>query len=590
MSTKISIKNSISTRLNLMVGAIIAITISVIVTFNAIELSATMHEVYKSQANIGVSILQEEVKAYEDVFDSDKTELVDALKRLTGMEFTIFNEDVRAFTTIIDGGKRAVGTKLSSDIANIVLRSGQTYYGVADILGEEHECAYVPLIDSSGETTGVLFAGVKSSFISETIQKEIILTVVIGVILLVISLILTSLYIKNKITTRLNKVVTAADTIASGNFKIDINEVNQNDEISSLNDSFLKMRDNITAISEDMNHIFGSAAKGKWNVTPSNSGCYVGSWVTLKESVEKMIKSVNDALSQVSVSSDQISVGATQVASSAQNLAQGATEQAASVQQLSANVDAITIQINSAAKNSLDAKDATVRASEALEIGNKQMGEMMESMRDISDKSREISKIIKAIDDIAFQTNILALNAAVEAARAGSAGKGFAVVADEVRSLATKSAKSAGETAALIEETLAAVSNGNKIVNETSNSIATATKITEEMSEFVNLIAISSTEQADAISSINKNTEEISTVVVVNAATAEESAAANEELSGQADLMKALVSKFVLSDDVKTEASSYNNYTANYSSNTANYSDVYENSYQPMQYPVNDKY
>ena len=240
---------------------------------------------------------------------------------------------------------------------------------------------------------------------------------------------------------------------------------------------------------------------------------------------------------EIKNSSDQVSSGA-------QALSQGATEQASSIEQLSASIIEISDQVRSNAVNANNATSLVESVGKEIDRSNIHMQEMIRAISEISDKSAQIGRIIKTIDDIAFQTNILALNAAVEAARAGAAGKGFAVVADEVRNLAGKSAQAASETTELIESSISAVLNGTRIADETAESLSSVVTGASKITSLMQDISKASNEQANSIGQVTQGIEQISGVVQTNSATAEESAAASEELSAQAQLLNSLVSKF----------------------------------------------
>lgn len=249
---------------------------------------------------------------------------------------------------------------------------------------------------------------------------------------------------------------------------------------------------------------------------------------------------------QINIASEQVASGASQVADGAQVLSRGATEQASSVEELAATINDISRYSTNTAASTLDADKQVQIAGSRVQACDRQMKDMLSAMEEIRSKSVEISKIIKTIEDIAFQTNILALNAAVEAARAGTAGKGFAVVADEVRNLASKSAEASKNTAALIAGTVQAVEKGFGYANETAGSLVEIVDVAKSVSVTVGKISEDAKEQANAISQVTTGIEQISGVVQSNSATAEESAAASEELSGQAQMLKSLVGKFKL--------------------------------------------
>ena len=228
------------------------------------------------------------------------------------------------------------------------------------------------------------------------------------------------------------------------------------------------------------------------------------------------------------MAADQVSAGSDEVSNGAQVLAQGSTEQASAIEELSASIDTVAGQVKQNADHAVDANSQMAVVGDEMEKSNSEMKKMLDAMSDINESSTKIAKIIKAIEDIAFQTNILALNAAVEAARAGAAGKGFAVVADEVRNLAGKSAEAATNTNVLITSSVEAVQNGMKIADATAQTLVEAVNGSKEVMGLIEQISAASKEQALSIEQITQGVEQISGVVQTNSATAEESAAASE--------------------------------------------------------------
>ncbi len=271
---------------------------------------------------------------------------------------------------------------------------------------------------------------------------------------------------------------------------------------------------------------------------------YRGDFLPLQTSIQQIIDSLNYTMSQIVLSCGEVSAGSDQVAKGASILAQGVTEQASSVQELSATLGDVSVKIGQTAENSKSASEISRSAREKLLEGRSYMDQLTEAMSQIDSKSVEISKIVKTIDDIAFQTNILALNAAVEAARAGEAGKGFAVVADEVRNLANKSAEAAKTTTALIEGSVDAASKGSQLTGITSDTLSEVMERAQESATFIKKIAEDAQSEAKAIREVTLGIEQISCVIQTNSATSEESAAAAEELSSQASIMRELISKF----------------------------------------------
>jgi methyl-accepting chemotaxis protein len=275
---------------------------------------------------------------------------------------------------------------------------------------------------------------------------------------------------------------------------------------------------------------------------------YVGDFETIKRSIHRIESAMNETLGKIHQSTDQVSAGANQVSNAAQELAQGASEQATTVQQMASTLSAASVNIRKNAE-SIEGMTAKIEGVGGdMAASNEKMRAMIAAMAQIKDSSGEIAKIIKTIEDIAFQTNILALNAAVEAARAGAAGQGFAVVADEVRNLASKSAEASKNTAALIETSVAAVDNGSKIAEDTGAALISVVEEAEELVGTMKTLSRGTNEQAAVVDEITQGVDQISAVVQSNSATAQQSAAASEELSGQAQMMREMVQQFTIEE------------------------------------------
>ena len=262
----------------------------------------------------------------------------------------------------------------------------------------------------------------------------------------------------------------------------------------------------------------------------------------LTRSITKPIKVVADTLS---AGADQTSSAANQVSAASQSLAEGSSEQAASLEETSSSLEEMASMTKRNTENAQRAKELANQARQAGDVGTNDMQAMMRAMEDIKNSSNDIAKIIKTIDEIAFQTNILALNAAVEAARAGEAGMGFAVVADEVRNLAQRCAQAAKETASKIEDAVAKSGYGVDICSKVAKSLDEIVTKARQVDELAAEVASASQEQSQGIDQVNSAVSQMDKVTQANAANAEESASAAEELNAQADTLKEAVQELL---------------------------------------------
>jgi len=330
--------------------------------------------------------------------------------------------------------------------------------------------------------------------------------------------------------------------IAKGNLSSKLDIKPNTSEIGMLADSVIKIKSTLSQYIGDITRKLEAMADGNMDIIVDID--YIGEFRPIKTSLERILDSLNDTLSQIGIASDHVSAASKQIASGAQALAQGSTEQASSVEELSSSI----ADISKKTKENSGMAEHAASLAEAIKIsaekGNRQMDEMIAAVKEINTASQSISKVIKVIDDIAFQTNILALNAAVEAARAGQHGKGFAVVAEEVRNLAAKSADAAKDTSGLIANSMEKAVLGARIAEETASSLGEIVSGIDESNSIINEIAKSSAEQSLGISHINKDIDHVSQVVQLNSATAQQSAASAEEMSGQSIVLAQLTSQF----------------------------------------------
>lgn len=372
------------------------------------------------------------------------------------------------------------------------------------------------------------------------------IVMIIIIVIIIIGLILITKVVQaiiESISNPVEEIKAAALEMAKGNYDLEI-EYTSEDEIGVLADCMREMilftKDNISNITEVLNKF----AEGNFDVEIEDN--YIGEFIEIKESLEKIVDSINNTFYDIKIVTEQVKDGSEQVASTAQIISEGAINQAGIIQELMAAIGQINEKVKVSTEQANSTNVLTRELGNQIELNNEKMNEMVTAMNKIEESSINIKSIINTIYSISEQTNLLALNAAIEAARAGESGKGFAVVADEIRKLAEESSVAVKNTEILIEDSINNVNDGKNVADEASEALSAVVGKAKEAVELIGTIAELTEQGAMAISEVYNGIDQIAEVVESNTAISEESAAASEELSSQSESLQNMIDKFKL--------------------------------------------
>ncbi len=408
------------------------------------------------------------------------------------------------------------------------MREGKNGFGGYVDRGEKMFAAYAPVEGTGGWSIAVTAPQI--NYLAST-RDSMVINVAVTIVSILISIVV-ALVLASNIGRPMRACVNRMKQLVEGDLDTPMPKVKNKDETGMLVESTEALVEGLRTVISDINYLLGEMAKQNLNIHTEHEEVYVGSFHDILVSMRHMKQQLSGAIQQVNHSAEGVADASNQLSSSAQTLSQGTTEQASSVQELASRISLISEEVKSTAEGAAEVRSQTQ--------------DLVEAMEKIQVSSEEIEKILKTIDDIAFQTNILALNAAVEAARAGSAGKGFAVVAEEVRDLAGKSAQAAKNTSELIAHSSIAVHEGTEIAQNTANVLFGVVNSIESVVDAIDHIAVISGEQSESVEQVARGINQISLVVQNNSATAEQGAAASEQLFAEASCLRELVDQFTL--------------------------------------------
>ncbi|WP_238948449.1 methyl-accepting chemotaxis protein [Clostridium sp. YIM B02569] len=460
---------------------------------------------------------------------------IEILKEIHKGDPSLLNEFLSNVNDL-DDKREKLSDLLKSKTNQAVMKVSQDAY--SSQIKESEECI-LKLFKSSQEDA--------NSFVtnSNTYRSISLISITFIMIMLIVISLLLIRVLNDVLLEGINHIKDIAKNLAHGNLKIST-EYNAKDEMGEMSRDLTNSIGMLLSYINDITSTLERLADGDLDIHLDNSIAYIGDFNPIQKSIKNIIDSLNIIFQNMDQSISSISNGSEQLSSTTQILSEGSINQAGAVEELFTSFKNILQKVNNTTNNADKAKSFSINVKHIVEEGNEKMQILMESMKEITICSKQIAEIIKAIEEIASQTNLLALNAAIEAARAGEAGKGFAVVADEVRNLAEQSAEAVNNTSKIIKNSLHVVANGEKLATETAAALDIIVKNVDDTTNLVKEIAVASEDQTEAITEMTSKVDQISQVVQTNSATAEELAASTEELASQSQIIKTEISKYTL--------------------------------------------